>query len=364
MNIKIRQVDIHHEREELLDILRRNYNVCLDLDNDRMRYSWLYLDNPAGNAWAWFAYEADNGKLVGLSSLFPRAVWIRDELFYCGAVGDFAVDPNYRSLGPALKLQRATFDPVKKGYLTFCYDCPPHDTGMSTFIRLGMQANLQMHRYARPIKIDRQLSKLLGQKRWVASLALTGNFLLKMLHLLALHRHQVPGVHIQFHCGQFGEEFSLLDQRCGEIHNLIRSRRTAEDLNWRYRKNPLIWYKVLTAHRRGELLGYVIFYLHDQNAYIADLFVPDNPNVIIQLLDAVAQYVKKKSVQTIHLFISEGFYLNNLLWKAQYRYRSLAERVVAYSEMIDTTHVLSSPDQQWLFTYSDISTSPRQDSRS
>jgi len=62
------------------------------------------------------------------------------------------------SLGPALMLQRATFEPVLENAIAFCYDCPPHELGMAMFYRLGLEENCRMQPFVKPLRADRHLT--------------------------------------------------------------------------------------------------------------------------------------------------------------------------------------------------------------
>ncbi len=189
MALTVRSVNPEDERQELLAVLRRNLT---DLDHAR-RFRWLYLDNPAGPARAWFLREREgSGAPVGAASLFPRWVWLRGQVHLCGQVGDFAVDAGYRSLGPAVMLQRATFGPVDGRALAFCYDCPPHDKGMATFRRLGLGPQCRMLRHARLIKVDRIVRRRVRPAAAVA-LSWLGN---GVLRLVDLRRRLGPSVEI------------------------------------------------------------------------------------------------------------------------------------------------------------------------
>src|SRR5271165_1912224 len=97
-----------------------------------------------------------------MASLFPRKMYVDGKPMVAGQVMHFVVDASHRSLGPAVLLQRATFDPVNSGALDFCYDCPPHDQGMSTFVRLGMRSNCEVIRYALLLRSDEYLAKRIG----------------------------------------------------------------------------------------------------------------------------------------------------------------------------------------------------------
>jgi hypothetical protein len=217
------------------------------------RFDWLYRSNPDGLAWSWFVC-ADSGEVVGAASLFPRSMWIGDRQERCAQVGDFAISVKHRSLGPALLLQRATFSPVDLGEIAFCYDCPPHDAGMSTFRRLGMEPNCRIDRYAVPLRVDHRLKKRFGAASKVP--VAVGNVILR-LHQRPALRLRSKGLVIEEHAGSFGDEFSFLDGAVKKV-DVIRGQRSAAHLNWRYRQDPLQQYHVLTARRGGELVAFMI----------------------------------------------------------------------------------------------------------
>lgn len=346
MTMMVRPVVFDSERGQLLDILERNLKY---LPHAR-RFDWLYRDNPAGLAWSWFAYEKETGKIVGSASVFPRAMWMGDVVKLCGQVGDFAIDTSHRSLGPALMLQRATFEPVQRGILAFCYDCPPHDRGMSTFRRLGIEASCQLYRYARLLKTDRQIAKYLGCGKLAAGASALGNYLLA---LRPLQNPPVSGIEIAQHGGCFGEEFSILDRRVGG-KNGIRSRRTAEDLNWRYRENPLQQYQVLTARRRGELVGFLVLSKADQDVSVVDLFGSSLPEVGPPLLEAVIEQVKYGPFQTLQALVPNKSGLSAFFECTYFSYRAPAERVVAYARPGSEARALLDEPRSWFLSYTDI----------
>src|SRR5438552_13434479 len=133
MDLAILPVNHETESQELVGFLMR-VNPSLSHET---RFDWLYRHPPGGNPRSWFLIDRKTGSAVGAASVFPRFLMVGHRLLRCGQVGDFAVDAAYRTLGPALMLQRATLEPVKNGELDVCYDCPPHALGMSTFLRLG-----------------------------------------------------------------------------------------------------------------------------------------------------------------------------------------------------------------------------------
>jgi hypothetical protein len=323
MTISVRPVHQESDSQEFLTILQANLP---SLPHAR-RFKWLYSDNPDGPAWSWFALEGSRAQIIGVTSVFPRSMWVGGELQRCGQVGDFAVSASHRTLGPALLLQRATFDPVNSGALAFCYDCPPHQAGMSTFRRLGMQPNCRMLRYALPLRVDSRLRKRLGTASRVPAAA--GNLLLR-LHRLSALKTRARDLEVSDHRGAFGEEFSKLDEAVKGPH-AIRGRRAAAHLNWRYREDPLKDYEILTARRRGELIAFAILRLTSEVVTIVDLFGRELHQAAFSLLASIVERFQR-SHQTVEACLSEGHELVAYFLKMRFQSRSEAAQVVAYAK--------------------------------
>jgi len=291
MTVVLRPADLGSDRERILGVLQKNLPGL----PHSQRFEWLYCNNPAGPAWSWLAYEQQTEKPIGVASVFPRMVWLGHGLAKCGQVGDFAVDSGYRSLGPALMLQRATFEPVNRGLLAFCYDCPPHDQGMAPFRRLGMSANCSVERYARLQKSRRELEKRIGNGKLARSLAPVVDFFLSRR---SFPPRKGAGIEISQYTGQFGEEFTRLDEQAGH-DSAIRNRRDAQTLNWRFLHDPLNTYRLLTARRSGELVGYAAVALRGEDAFIVDLYANNVSEFGPELLHAVTEFIKAEPIHAL-----------------------------------------------------------------
>lgn len=334
MAVIVRPVNLDTEREELLAVLEQNLT---DLPHAR-RFKWLYHDHPEGPAWAWFVCEHPSGRVRGVASLFRRALWLGPRVSLCGQVGDFAIDAAHRSLGPAVMLQRATFEPVDRGQLALCYDCPPHDRGMATFRRLGMTASATLARHARLLRTDRRLAGRFGAGG--RALAPVGNALLR---IAAGRRARPAGVEIARHEGRFGDEFSALDRRVG-AGEVIRGRRSAPDLNWRYRDDPLHDYVTLIARRHGELIGFLV--LEAADAVVVDLFGDLAAEETLGLLEGAADAARAAGAETLQASVSDGSPLLPHLRRAGFRRREEGPRVVAHGPF-DAT-------RRWELTQADV----------
>lgn len=332
MSLMIRPVSLADDRQEMLDLMNRNFE-----GNQDLRFDWRHLDNPAGVCLAWLGYDPSTSggrQPVAMVTVFPRIMRADGKTMLAGQVGGFAVDPTHRSLGPALQLQRVTFEPVDSGKLDFCYDCPPHDRGMSTFVRLGMQPDCEVYRYAFPLRVDENVTHWFGPGLWTRPITALGNIALR----LRRQRRGDSGLEVEPFYGLFGDEFDALDGAVPSS-NIVRLTRNASELNWRYRGDPAQrnypatnGYQAFVARRAGELQGFAVFGIQtDGIAILLDVFGHDLPVTGLALLECVIQACRELNASSLHAFCSEESEFRPLFLKAGFRRRERNARVVSYA---------------------------------
>jgi hypothetical protein len=331
MSLFVRPVDLDRDREDLLQILKRNLP---DLDHAR-RYRWRYLENPAGRAYAWFLCDGSEDRPVGAAALIPRYTWIGDKLVPSGQVGDFAVDAPYRSLGPALLLQKATFAPVDSGELAFCYDCPPHERGMATFRRLGLRAACPVERFSKPIRVDRLVkarAPAIAPLQAAISLALNG-----ALRVRDWRPGSTGVLSLSVHAGPFGNEFTEMDEVLAAGSDLVRNRRSAQDLEWRLRQDPDMSCEVLTARTAGKLVGYAAHCRDRGRAHLID-YSATSPMAARELLRAVTRGAREERLEAVDSLAVPDSPTPWSLPRAGFIKRETAARIVPYAppQLMDT----------------------------
>src|SRR5579863_769656 len=350
MSVAIRPLSLVDDRQELLDLLKRNLG-----GSQERRWEWRHTANPAGPAWSWCVYDQNTKATVGMASLFPRRMLLDGKVMIGGQVGDFVIDATHRSLGPAVLLQRATFQPVDTGKIPFCYDCPPHDAGMSTFLRLGMRPNCEVVRYALLLRGDQFIEKRLGKRVCTKPAVAASNLFLKMRRA----NRPMPGLEISTFDSRFDDEFSRLDESLSSS-GAIRSSRSATVLNWRYRDDPMGndalpngstgRYRYLVARRAGELVAFVVFFIQtDAIASIVDLFGRDLSDAGTSLLEAVIEVCRRENVNSVHGFCSSESELKPLFERVGFRPRERAVRVVAHAKQTDAASNLLNGGLRWIF---------------
>ncbi len=313
MSFGIRRAGLESERAELIELLQR----CLTPKFDARRFEWLYCRNPHGKAHAWVAYEKKSNTIVGAAAAFPRKVYVDGKEELACVLGDFCMDKRYRSLGPALQLQRTCLEASSGAPFVFCYDFPSASM-MAIYKRLGMEQRGNLLRFARPLRADRRIRQVV-KSRWLArGLAAPLNLVLGR----GQRRARLACESI-LHAGPCGEEFTALD-RALRARTGTATVRTAEYLNWRYLGHPSVKYEILKAQRGQELVGYAVFAHQGDDASIADLSTIGQSDTVVPLLLGVTDLLRRRGVVTISMSADEQH-----PWRAEFESAGFRPREAA-----------------------------------
>src|ERR1700733_8629357 len=133
MTVSVREANLIADGPVLTDLARRYLagHAC------ETRFQWLYRENPFGQAQAWIARE-NSDKALGMAAVFPRRMYCNGNVITGCVLGDLCVSPEYRSLGPALQLQRACLASARSGSFALAYDFPS-TTMLAVYRHLGVQ---------------------------------------------------------------------------------------------------------------------------------------------------------------------------------------------------------------------------------
>jgi GNAT superfamily N-acetyltransferase len=287
--LTIRVADLGADRELLIDTLRRHLTPL----SDAARFEWLYRASPYGPAVAWIAVDDGRGETVGVASAFPRRAVRDGKDERCWVLGDFCIHAQYRTLGPALALNRACLAGVDQGTVAFCYDFPS-DRMMAVYRRLGIQPFGKMIRFAKVLRWGQKLRDAVPVPGIRTGLGILGD----IADLRPAHRPTPPqGTTVALEDKDCDEAFDDLDRANRERFRLYLAR-SAAYLNWRYRANPLGRYEILAARRGGELLGYAAFTQTGPDALLADLFAREDRTTKL-LLDELTALLRARDAVTL-----------------------------------------------------------------
>jgi len=291
MSIVIRAADLTADKTVLIDTMQQ----FLTPQSDEQRFNWLYLQNPFGPARVWIAMdEARTNSVIGMASAFPRRLYLNGQDQLGWVLGDFCLDLHYRSLGPAVQLQRVFLAEVAAGTMNCFYDFP--STGMmAVYRRLRVPETGAMVRLAKPLRIDRKVREFVKVPLIDQGISMTGNFLLRLTDGVSSPSRDLECSLQQHLCG---EEFTALAQRVASQWG-IHIDRSAAYLNWRFLSNPLSRHEMLTIRSQDRLVGYAVFTHTGDNGTLIDLFGQTDPKILGGLVKALLRLLRKRGVVTV-----------------------------------------------------------------
>jgi hypothetical protein len=251
MKLEIYEADITADRKAISAIFEANRDG-VPIEG---RYDWLYIRNPFGKARIWLAKDVDTGRIAGACAALPRDFWICGRHVRCHVYSDFSMAMEYRSLGPTVKLNRASLNPALSGEVVFSYDFP--SLSMAAAHRwLKVQPFTTLCRYVRPLSPGRILARAFGHVKMPGDI---DNFL-KPLWAFGLPRPADKRFTFELNPATpeiFDESFSGLDLSMSCRWN-VRGVRDRAYLAWRYGENPIRPFVVLSMRLNGDLAGFGI----------------------------------------------------------------------------------------------------------
>jgi hypothetical protein len=303
LKAKIRPADLERDKELLISMLFQH----LTPSSDQARFEWLYQRNPHGPARAWIATDAATGEAIGTSAAFSRRAVVNGVEKTGWVLGDFCISDKYRSLGPALQLQRATLAALED-CSEFCYDFPSRQFS-AVYQRLGIAAAAQVVRFTKLLRLDQKLQQLNWTKALAKPASWLGSFLLR-----ASDRWigRTRGWDVAILEGRCGDEFTLLCQNAPATRGL-EIQRSAEFLNWRYLDHPSVCHRILTARKGRELRGYLVFSGGDGNAQIEEWWPRHDPELSAALIGDLVRRLRKSGTMTLNAFLLDSDPLQQFL---------------------------------------------------
>jgi GNAT acetyltransferase-like protein len=291
MTFSVRPVDLDADRDLLIELMLRYLTTM----SDGPRYDWLYRQNPDGLAQLWILTDTDKGTIAGSGGIIPRRMYVQGEEKLGAILVDFWIHPEYRSLGPALQLQRACLAGIAAGPYNLYYDFPERSM-VAVYRRLGVESSQSVVRMTKLLNVKRKLGKVDGVPVVGPVLTAGANAILR---LLDLGRRSRSGCVVCEHQGTCGEEFTDLARRVSTKYGICVAR-TAGYMNWRYWSHFRNRYKMLTARRDGKLQGYIIYLDGGEGGTIIDLFGADDQKMKAELVFMALEALRERGVLSIN----------------------------------------------------------------
>jgi len=341
-NIEISRADLRADRVELVDLLLK-YSTAR---SNAQRYQWFYEDNPDGRAEVLLARDSQTGSIIGSGAVIPRKLYVGGELKPAAVMADFWIHPEHRSLGPAVRLQRACVERAAAMGCAF-FDLPQGNMP-AVYKRMGMLGPVQLERFSRPLRTAPFIARIVRQRALASGLAALGDW------ALALSEWSKGGgrgrTRVTQHAGEFGAEFSDLTRRAA-TQPWTSVARSADYLNWRYRRHYFLQYNTFTARDpQGGLLAYAVVLNSGQYAEVVDLFPADSPRAVVGLLCGMAPLLRRQGASAVTISCLPNGALTEILGGAGLRNRD-RRALIVHDFAAAAGRPTAAP---WLLTYGDI----------
>jgi hypothetical protein len=338
--LTIRRIDPAQDGERVLSVLRRNLPEAAT----RARLDWLYLSNPDGPSLVWVAEDAA-GNPIGTSAAHPRRMRIRGEVVLALNLSDFAIDAPYRSLGPALRLLRATLEPIRRGEFAFGYDFGS-ESMRAIYRRMGGIDLGPTERWVRPVRLRGLAKRKLGNGLVGAAAGAVGDAAVRVRDALLRVPH---GIEVESLEGECGSEFDALDERLSRVRP-VAGVRDAAYLNWKHLRHAMWAHTLVCARRSQRLVGFVVLRAAPgANLALTDLFAEDDDQARRGLLARVVAIARERGAEMIQAQAVAGGAYASLLRELGFVPREQGPGPVPIAPSGDPARAtLESPDSWWL----------------
>lgn len=237
------------------------------------KFDWFYRRNPEGTPEVFFLLHGNRQEAVGVAAIGRRRVRFGTETLMAGEMVDFVVQPDHRTLFPAMILQREMHRRVRELETYAILYGLPNSKSAPVFSRVGYQCVGQMVRRVRVLRLEEYLSR--HMPRWI-SFAVGVVVDRARLGAVALRRLVNSGYRSRW-LTQPDARFDDLWRRCA-APDVLMGVRDAAFLTWRFVQCPLRSYEffALFSTTDQRLVAYAVCEAQERVLHVRDFLVePD-----------------------------------------------------------------------------------------
>ncbi len=267
-------------------------------------WQWKYAENPAaagGGNFGWTASYKDD--IVGQFHLFPATAKIGDGIYNCVWGSDLAIAKSFRNLGLSAILVQKARDEVSGRFDAFLLG-GMNENSYGVFRKSGFLDLGKIPRFIFLYDLG-AIAELSGVPKWLARMVwdartfIMGRARYSAFKDTALSLREIVS---------FGSEFDeLWTDVSGKYKCIIK--RDSSFLNWRFVRQPLWGYRILSVFRTGRPRGYTVLregsvkngrFKGLKIGIVSDLFVdPDDTSAALYLLAGIEDHFRLSGMALI-----------------------------------------------------------------
>lgn len=301
----VTSADLLLDRSEIEAVWNRGFDV------NEHRFQ-CYLTNPNGKGDIW-VFRSEVGEIRGAIGLHAQRMKIGEQSHPVGQIGNLAVDHEFRSAGPAVRLQRALLSSLPPSENALIFGA----TAKAVHIlrRAGCRPVGNAQRWTKILRCEAKLRKFM-RSDWLAKLVSP----VLNIGLRVTSRETILRWPADVTAGignTFDSSFDRLWNRAASQFPIITDRSSGY-LTWRFQTRDSAPYRVCWLRdSRQELAGYIVFQINPPGvAEIVDVFY-DGPRTLDWLLTGFLRHVRlpELQVQTVSMNYFGSNFLGDKLRK-------------------------------------------------
>ena len=308
----------------------------------------FYLNNPVAPGRIWRLNDAC-GRLVGALGAHARRFLVEGRHCTIGEIGNLAVDPEFRSGGPAVKLQRAYLDSLEPAGQPFAIGATAK--AGAVLKRSGCQELGPVQRWVKPLRTGSRLGVTLRHP-WLGRCA--GQFVDAALRWTA--RETYAACPRELTCEvveRFDARFDDLWQR-SLCQFGITGERTAAYLNWRFLRCPDEQPRIFCVVQNDRLLGYVVAFLTNGTLEITDILYERIEVLDVLLAQFLRQVHRDNRVKNVELELFGASELIQMLRRFGFHRRACAVRFYISRPAERIPRDVLFDEKRWYLTGADL----------
>ncbi|MHA1232669.1 MAG: GNAT family N-acetyltransferase [Candidatus Helarchaeota archaeon] len=315
------------------------------------KYNLFYKSNINNPVNFWIVKEGERKNVVGMTSIFPRKFWHQNEVILAGITGDFAVDKNYRFLGPALQLQRRVVESCDTNIYKFLYGYP-NNKSEPVQRRVGFKVIGHSVRLVKVLRYENYLKRIIKLTFLNKIIAFFVDFFMKIID--NLHSFRKLNNYSYQVVRNFNKEFDVLWEKSKNEFVLI-GERNSWFLNWRVKSCSYKNYQsfVLKNKKYNEMVGYIIFYINGKGINVFDCLAINNKTLKILFL-SFSHYARKNGYHSISIIYFGREEYIKILKSLNFYKRKDTRNIVVYAQPENKYYAEVMNKENWYFFEIDV----------
>ena len=314
--------DSQADQEQLLRLWTNHF--FRNQTKARSRYQWMYADNPEGPPKIWLVKDAE-GSVVGATAVAARRLRILGREVLAGQAVDLVVEPEHRTVLPALLLHRAILRELPNSDFDLLYGFP-NERSEKVVLRAGYRRLGALRRWSRPLRVRDRLEPLL---RWKPLTRASSLFVETGLRL-TWHPALRGGVRDCYGAVLDEPPLGLNDLGHGSgLGCQALGCRSGKFLAWRFKGGPARHRFFQVTRTDSTLLGYIAFRIDDGSASVSDFFAID-VGAMTRVFLVFSEWIRTSGAKTISLSFMGSPLFQDSLQRSGFFRRDSEGSVVVY----------------------------------